>query len=93
VVVPISFPEAVLGAEVAVPTLDGESVTVRVPAATKSGQTLRVRRRGVPDRRGTGDLLVTVEVHVPSNPSEAEQAAIEALAEATDGSPRDGLAD
>ena len=50
-------------------------------------------RRGVPDRRGTGDLLVTVEVHVPSDPSEAERAAIEALAEATDGSLRDGLAD
>jgi len=47
----------------------------------------------VPDRRGAGDLLVTVEVHVPSDPTEAERAAIEALAEATDGSLRDGLSD
>ena len=93
VVVSISFPEAVFGAEVAVPTLDSGPVTVRVPAGTRSGQTLRVRRRGVPDRRGAGDLLVTVEVHVPSDPTEAERAAIEALAEATGGSLRDGLSD
>ena len=93
VVVSISFPEAVFGAEVAVPTLDSGPVTVRVPAGTRSGQTLRVRQRGVPDRRGAGDLLVTVEVHVPSDPTEAERAAIEALAEATDGSLRDGLSD
>jgi molecular chaperone DnaJ len=93
VVVHVSFPEAVFGAEVAVPTLDGGPVTVRVPAGTRSGQTLRVRRRGVPDGRGAGDLLVTVEVHIPSDPTEAERAAIEALAEATDGSLRDGLSD
>jgi DnaJ-class molecular chaperone len=43
--------------------------------------------------RGTGDLLVTVEVHVPTDPTSAEREAIEALGEASSGSPRDRLAD
>jgi molecular chaperone DnaJ len=93
VAVPISFPEAVMGAEIPVPTLEGETVTLRVPAGTRSGQTFRVRKRGVPAGQGTGDLLVTVEVHVPTDPSDAERAAIEALDGVTDGSPRDRLAD
>jgi molecular chaperone DnaJ len=64
--VPISFPEAVLGTDLRVPTLDG-AVTLRVPPGTPSGRVLRVRGRGVPHREGgAGDLLVTVEVHVPT---------------------------
>src|SRR2546421_10263663 len=63
--VPITFPEAVNGVDLTVPTLDG-SVTVRVPPGTPSGRVLRVRGRGVPRRDGsTGDLLVTVEVTIP----------------------------
>ena len=93
VVVPISFPEAVKGAEIPVPTLEDDTVTLKVPAGTRSGQTFRVRKRGVQTGRGTGDLLVTVEVHVPTDPTSAERAAIEALGEASSGSPRDRLAD
>lgn len=78
----LTYPQAVLGADIQVPTLDGGFVTLKVPAGTRSGQTFRVRHRGVPARRGPGDLLVTVEVHVPSNPTEAELGALEALAEA-----------
>jgi molecular chaperone DnaJ len=64
--VPISFPEAVLGTDLRVPTLDG-AVTLRVPPGTPSGRVLRVRGRGVPHREGgAGDLLVTVDVHIPS---------------------------
>lgn len=64
--VPISYSEAVLGTDLRVPTMDG-SVIVRVPAGTPSGRTLRVRGRGVPKRDGgTGDLLVTLEVDVPT---------------------------
>ena len=56
VTVPITYPEAVLGAEVKVPTLDGSPVTIRIPPGTRSGRTLRVRGRGVPDGSGRGDL-------------------------------------
>src|ERR671910_580205 len=86
---PITFPEAALGANVAVPTLDGGPVKVRIPAGTRSGRTFRVRGKGVEGRRKTGDLLVTVEVAVPQKLSADERKAIEALAAAADGrSPR-----
>lgn len=89
ITVPITFPEAVLGADIRVPTLDGGSVTLRIPAGTRSGRTFRVRGRGVPTTKGTGDLLVTVEVAVPQRLTDEERKAVEALAAATDGrSPR-----
>lgn len=85
--VPIAFSEAALGAEVTVPTLD-EPVTLRVPPGTRSGRTFRVKGRGVPKDKGAGDLLVTVEVAVPTDLSPAERDAIEALAAASTHSPR-----
>ena len=78
---PVTFAEAALGADIRVPTLDGEPVTLRVPAGTPSGRTFRVRGRGVP---GRGDLLVTVEVSVPRRMSEGQRRAVEALAAATE---------
>ena len=75
--VPITYPEAALGATVRVPTLDGP-VTLRIPAGTPTGKTFRVRGRG---SRG-GDLLVTVEVAVPKTLTDAERVAVEALADA-----------
>ena len=80
--VPITYPEAVLGAEVSVPTLDDGPVTLKVPAGTRSGRTFRVKGRGVRTRRRNGDLLVTVEVHVPEATTDGERSAVEALAEA-----------
>jgi len=71
-----------------VPTMDGDPVTIRVPPGTRSGRTFRVRGRGVQGRKGTGDLLVTVEVAVPQRLSEEERAALEAYAAATSESPR-----
>jgi len=96
--VPITYPQAVRGGEVRVPTLDGGTVILKVPAGTRSGQTFRVRRRGIATRQGTGDLLATVEVHVPANPTDVERGAVEALAaamdaEVTDEGPVDGPAD
>lgn len=87
VTVPISYPEAVLGAEVAVPTLDG-SVTLRIPAGTSSGRTFRVKGRGVPARLGPGDLLATVTVDVPKRLSDKAKAAVEALQAELDTDPR-----
>jgi molecular chaperone DnaJ len=77
--VPITYAEAVLGAELAVPTLDGGRVTLRIPPGTRTGRTLRVRGRGVATAKATGDLLVTVEIAVPTNPSPEERQAIEDL--------------
>lgn len=77
---PVTFAEAALGAEVAVPTLDG-SVTLRVPAGTSSGKTFRVKGRGARN----GDLLVTVDIVVPQRLSSKARKALETLA-AEDGS-------
>jgi molecular chaperone DnaJ len=64
--VPVTFPEAALGTQIDVPTLDGTTVRVKVPAGTASGTTLRVKGRGLKAKSATGDLLATVEVQVPS---------------------------
>ncbi len=91
--VPISFPEAALGATITVPTLD-KPITLRILPGTRSGRIFRVKEYGVPARSGAGDLLVTVEVAVPQKLTEAEREAIEALASANDsngGSPRSHL--
>jgi len=87
--IPVTFPEAALGAEIKVPTIDDSTVTLKVPAGTKSGTTFRVKGRGVETNKGIGDLLVTVEITVPKKLSAAEREAIEALAAVTDWSPRD----
>ncbi|HEY6739656.1 MAG TPA: molecular chaperone DnaJ [Actinopolymorphaceae bacterium] len=66
VTVPITFPEAALGAEIKAPVLDGMPVKLRIPPGTPSGRTFRVRGKGTTRRDGTkGDLLVSVEVVVP----------------------------
>ncbi len=89
--VPITFPEAVTGVDLRVPTLDGV-VTVRVSPGTTSGQKLRVRGRGVPRRDGTvGDLLVTVDIAVPRDLPAAALAALDSLAAALPPAPRGHL--
>ena len=71
--------------------LEGGFVTLKLPAGTPSGRTFRVSGHGVPTRRGQGDLLVTVEVEVPTDLTDRQREAVEALAEVAEGSPRDGL--
>lgn len=72
--VPVTFVEATLGATIEVPTLSGDVVKLRVAPGTPSGRVLRVKGRGVSTSKGTGDLLATVQVAVPSHLSpEAEQ--------------------
>ena len=89
--VPITFAEAVRGVDLRVPTLDGQ-VTLRIPPGTPSGRTLRARGRGVPRRDGSyGDLLVTVEVVVPSQLSKEAAAALDTFADATGPAPREHL--
>ena len=86
VTVPVTFPEAALGADISVPTLDGAPVTLRVPAGTTNGRTFRVKGTGVARKDGTaGDLLVTVQVAVPQQVNGAAREALEAYRDATAG--------
>ncbi|CAB4733098.1 unannotated protein [freshwater metagenome] len=80
---PVTFTEAALGADIKVPTIDGDEVTVRIAPGTPSGRTLRVKSRGVKTARGTGDLLITVEVQVPQRVDGKAKEALEAFAKAT----------
>lgn len=80
--VPISFSQAALGTDLEVPTLDGP-LRVKVPPGTQSGNTLRLRGKGVVrrGRAGRGDHLVEVEVEVPVKLSERARALIAELAD------------
>jgi molecular chaperone DnaJ len=85
---PVTFTEAALGTKVAVPTRDGQ-VTVKIPAGTQNGKTLRVRGKGGPrPGGGTGDLLVTVEVQVPTKLTKQEKESLEKFAALHTASPR-----
>jgi len=91
--VQITYPEAVFGTDLRVPTLDG-AVTLRVPAGTPSGRTLRVRGRGVVNREGgAGDLLVTIEVFVPTTLTPEATKALEEFALTGPEPPRDHIED
>ncbi len=79
---PITYPDAALGTKISVPTMSGKNVTLKVPAGTPSGKTFRVKGRGVTSGTKTGDLLVTVDVKVPTSLTDAEREAIEALRDA-----------
>ncbi|MGW4032484.1 molecular chaperone DnaJ [Streptomyces sp. NPDC004838] len=84
VTVPVTYTEAVLGGEVKVPTLGGPPVTLKLPAGTPNGRTMRARGKGAVRKDGTrGDLLVTVEVAVPKDLSDKAKEALEAYREAT----------
>jgi len=90
--VPVTFVEAALGATIQVPTLGGDPVKLKVAPGTPSGRVLRVKGRGVTTKNGTGDLLATVQVAVPSHLSDKAREAVEALAEALpDEDPREDL--
>jgi molecular chaperone DnaJ len=80
--VPISFPQAALGSEIEVPTLEGtESLTV--PRGTQSGEVLKVRGRGMPELggRGRGDLLVEIVIETPRRLSVRQEELLRELAE------------
>jgi molecular chaperone DnaJ len=87
---PITFAEAVLGSQIEVPTLDGPTVTLRLKPGTQSGSRHRVKGKGIVTKSAQGDLIVTVDVAVPTSLSEGEREAIESLA-ALSSSPRDKI--
>jgi molecular chaperone DnaJ len=80
---PVTFTEATLGADIKVPTLSGDDVTVRIAPGTSNGRTLRVKGRGIVKGSTTGDLLVTIQVQVPQRVDEKAAEALKQFAEAT----------
>jgi molecular chaperone DnaJ len=80
---PVTFPEAALGADLKVPTLSGDDVTVRLAPGTPTGRVLRVKGRGIKRGAITGDLLITIEVQVPRRAEGKAEEAIKAFAAAT----------
>jgi len=77
---PISFPQAALGAEVKVPTLDGEHL-LKIPEGTQSGKEFRIRGKGVPvlNGHGKGDLIVRVVVQTPTRLTKRERELLQEL--------------
>jgi molecular chaperone DnaJ len=81
-VIPISFPQAALGAEIEIAAIDGP-VSLKIPEGTQSGRELRVRGRGVPilSGKGNGDLIVKVMVEIPRKLTRAQRELVSELAE------------
>ncbi len=93
ITVPVSFPEAALGAVIDVPTLDGGPVALRIKPGTQGGSRHRVKGKGIAtssrrDGANVGDLIVTVEVQVPTELTDEQRAAIQQLAATTTVDPR-----
>jgi molecular chaperone DnaJ len=83
ITLPVTFAEAALGADIKVPTMSGDDVTVRIAPGTPNGRTLRVKGRGIVKGSTTGDLLVTVEVQVPQRVDGKALDALKRFAEET----------
>ncbi len=82
---PISYAQAVLGAEVTVPTLTGK-VKLTIPEGTDTGTTFRLKGKGVPFLRGngSGDQFVTVNIETPKKLNDTQKEALRKFAEAMD---------
>ena len=91
--VPVTYPEAALGATVEIPTPDGP-VALKVPSGSESGKLLRVKGRGAPKLNGggKGDLLARLVVTVPTKLTKAEKEALEAYRKVAREQPREKLA-
>jgi molecular chaperone DnaJ len=91
-ILPVTFTEAALGADISVPTLKGDDVTVRLAPGTQNGKILRVKGHGITKDFKTGDLLITVDVHVPQRLDSSAKKALEEFSLLTKGdSPRSNL--
>ena len=79
----IQISEAMLGATITVPTLEGGSINLKVPAGTQHKTKMRIPGKGLPEMKGgtRGDLYVRIGIAIPKNLSEAQKVAVENLAE------------
>jgi molecular chaperone DnaJ len=80
--IPVSFPQAALGAEIEIPGIDGP-VAIKIPEGTQSGKEIRARGKGVPilNEKGRGDLVVKILVQVPRKLTRAQRELVNKLAE------------
>lgn len=85
---PITFAEAALGADIEIPTLGGSAVTLRLKPGTQSGSRHRVKGKGIATSKSHGDLIVTVDVIVPSSLTTDQKSVVEQLAASLSQSPR-----
>ena len=83
VTVPVTFSEAALGADIPVPTIEGDEVKVRIAPGTPNGKTFRVKGRGIKKGVNAGDLMVSIEVQVPQRVDGNAKKALEDFAAAT----------
>jgi molecular chaperone DnaJ len=83
ITVPVTFTEAALGADISVPTIEGDEVKVRINPGTQNGKTLRIKGRGVKKGVNAGDLMATIEVQVPQRIDGKAKKALEEFASAT----------
>ena len=83
ITVPVTFTEAALGADISVPTIEGDEVKVRINPGTQNGKTLRIKGRGVKKGVNSGDLMATIEVQVPQRIDGKAKKALEEFASAT----------
>jgi len=80
--IPISFVQAALGASIEIPTLDGSSEILKIPAGTQSGEVFKIKGKGIRDIRGhgRGDLIVRVVVKTPTHLTREQKALLRELA-------------
>ena len=78
---PLGYADLVLGTTVSLDHLDGKNLTIKVPAGTNSGDTLEIRKRGLPGRRsgGRGDVIVLVKLHMPKKVDKKSKKALQEL--------------
>ncbi len=83
----ISYPQAVLGGSIKVPTIEGKEIEVEIPKGTQFGEVLKVQGNGMPKlgKKGFGDLLVNVKIEVPKRPTARQKELLEELAKETGG--------
>ena len=90
--VPLAPYEAVLGAEVVVPTLSGGKISVKVPAGSKGGQKIRLAGKGFPSKKGAaGNMYLVISIAVPAQPTEEEKELYKKLSEISTFDPRQNL--
>jgi molecular chaperone DnaJ len=78
--VPVSVTQAALGAEIQVPTLDGKTIKVKIPAGIQSGKLLRIRDEGVPASGRRGNLYIKLIAKIPEKLSRRGRELMEELA-------------